>query len=259
MAERSVAIFDRSKMVEKMTGLFQLRPAETAIVIVDMHRGHRDPEVATKPAKAEDRARAMADEKRALNHARGRRDRLIDVILMGWTPPGTEGPNRMGRAGRSQFCNGVYCVRGQSEDLIKQHRFQHPSGCTSCQSPRASQFRQVLYIPAYWLMLALRDTVPRSMPLRRAEFATVCQSSRSTPGWSRGPPASASPRPVPTPPCFACWPEPCPPARRVRQPNPLQLQRRQTQDPAPHGRRTQSSARANIGRQSHHADKSVTG
>lgn len=96
-----MVIFDRSKMVEKTIGLLQSRPAETAIVTVDMHRGHRDPEVATKPAKAKDRARAMANEKRALDHARGRRDPLIDVVLMGWTPPGTEGPNRVGRAERS--------------------------------------------------------------------------------------------------------------------------------------------------------------
>ena len=60
MTERSVEILDRSEMVGKMTGRLTLKPAETAIVTVDMHRGHLDPEIATMPAKAEDSARVIA-------------------------------------------------------------------------------------------------------------------------------------------------------------------------------------------------------
>ena len=44
------------------------------------------------------------------------------------------------------------------------------------QSPLANQFRLVLHTAAYWLMLALRDAVPRSMPLAWSEFATIRRS-----------------------------------------------------------------------------------
>ena len=70
---------------------------------------------------------------------------------------------------------GVYCARGQAENLIKQHKAQLASDRTSCQSPLANQFRLVLHTAAYWLMLALRDAVPRRMPLAWAEFATIRQ------------------------------------------------------------------------------------
>ena len=71
---------------------------------------------------------------------------------------------------------GVYCARGQAENLIKRHRVQLASDRTSCQSPFANQFRLVLHTAAYWLMLALRDAVPRRMPLAWAEFTTLRQS-----------------------------------------------------------------------------------
>ena len=67
----------------------------------------------------------------------------------------------------------VYCARGQAENLIKLHKGQLASDRTSCQSPLANQFRLVLHTAAYWLMLALRDAVPRRMPLAWAEFATL--------------------------------------------------------------------------------------
>ena len=69
----------------------------------------------------------------------------------------------------------IYCARGQAENLIKLHKGQLASDRTSCQSPIANQFRLVLHTAAYWLMLALRDAVPRRMPLAWAEFATLRQ------------------------------------------------------------------------------------
>ena len=71
---------------------------------------------------------------------------------------------------------GVYCARGQAENLIKLHKVQLASDRTSCQSPLANQFRLVLHTAAYWLMLALRDAVPRRMDLAWAEFATIRQN-----------------------------------------------------------------------------------
>ena len=67
----------------------------------------------------------------------------------------------------------IYCARGQAENLIKLHKGQLASDRTSCQSPLANQVRLVLHTGAYWLMLALRDAIPRAAPLAHAEFATL--------------------------------------------------------------------------------------
>ena len=73
------------------------------------------------------------------------------------------------------LCERVYCARGQAENPIKQHKAQLASDRTSCQSPLANQLRLVLHTAAYWLMLALRDAVPRRMGLAWSEFATIRQ------------------------------------------------------------------------------------
>ena len=125
----------------------------------------------------------------------------------------------------------VYCARGQAENLIKLHKGQLASDRTSCQSPLANQFRLVLHTAAYWLMLALRDACPagcRSPGPSSRPSGRAC--SRSAPASSKRPPASASTslRPVPTPPCSACWPgasRPRDPDRRgavPREPEPIQ-------------------------------------
>lgn len=67
----------------------------------------------------------------------------------------------------------LYCARGQAENLIKMHKSQLASDRTSCRSPLANQVRLVLHTAAYWLMLTLRDAVPATDRLRKAEFATL--------------------------------------------------------------------------------------
>jgi hypothetical protein len=67
----------------------------------------------------------------------------------------------------------LYCARGQAENLIKLHKGQLASDRTSCRSARANQVRLVLHTAAYWLMLAVRNAVPKSHPLASAEFTTL--------------------------------------------------------------------------------------
>ena len=67
----------------------------------------------------------------------------------------------------------LYCARGQAENLIKLHKTQLASDRTSCRSPLANQVRLVLHTGAYWLMLKLRDAIPRPQPLATAEFTTL--------------------------------------------------------------------------------------
>src|SRR5580704_12745530 len=67
----------------------------------------------------------------------------------------------------------LYCARGQAENLIKLHKTQLASDRTSCRSALANQVRLVLHIAAYWLMLTVRDAIPKARELATAEFATL--------------------------------------------------------------------------------------
>jgi hypothetical protein len=67
----------------------------------------------------------------------------------------------------------LYCARGQAENLIKLHKAQLKSDRTSCRSPLANQMRLVLHTAAYWLMLTVRDAVPKTHALAKAEFTTL--------------------------------------------------------------------------------------
>lgn len=56
----------------------------------------------------------------------------------------------------------LYCARGQAENLIKLHKSQLASDRTSCRAPLANQVRLVLHTAAYWLILTLRDAIPKA-------------------------------------------------------------------------------------------------
>src|SRR5262249_48089370 len=67
----------------------------------------------------------------------------------------------------------IYCARGQAENLIKLHKAQLVSDRTSGRSPLANQMRLILHTAAYWLILTVRDAIPKSHALATAEFATL--------------------------------------------------------------------------------------
>jgi Transposase DDE domain group 1 len=67
----------------------------------------------------------------------------------------------------------VYCQRGQMENLIKLHKAQMASDRMSCHSATANQVRLILHAAAFWLMLAVRDAIPHTHPLAKAEFKTL--------------------------------------------------------------------------------------
>src|SRR5579863_4882663 len=67
----------------------------------------------------------------------------------------------------------LYCARGQAENLIKLHKTQLSSDRTSCRSAVANQVRLVLHTCAYWLMLTVRDAIPKPRDLANAEFSTL--------------------------------------------------------------------------------------
>ena len=67
----------------------------------------------------------------------------------------------------------IYCARGQAENLIKLHKAQLASDRTSCRSPLANPKRLILHTAAYWLILTVRDAIPKAHALATAEFATL--------------------------------------------------------------------------------------
>jgi len=84
----SIEILDRSTMTEKLFAGLVVDPRETAIVTVDMHRGHLDMDVATMPTKPEDAERVIRNAKRALDFARSQGVPVIHVILVYRQIPG---------------------------------------------------------------------------------------------------------------------------------------------------------------------------
>ena len=67
----------------------------------------------------------------------------------------------------------LYCARGQAENLIKLHKAQLASDRTSCRAATANQMRLILHTAAYWLVLAVRDAIPKAHALAKAEFNTI--------------------------------------------------------------------------------------
>lgn len=61
----------------------------------------------------------------------------------------------------------------QAGNLIKLHKTQLASDRTSCRSALASQVRLVLHTAAYWLMLTVRDAIPKTRELATAEFTAL--------------------------------------------------------------------------------------
>lgn len=84
----SVDIVDRSSLFAGLYRELVLDPKQTAIVTVDMHRGHLDMDVATMPTKPEDARRVVGNARAALEVARAAGVPVIHVILVYRRIPG---------------------------------------------------------------------------------------------------------------------------------------------------------------------------
>ena len=106
----------------------------------------------------------------------------------------------------------LYCARGQMENLIKLHKTQLASDRTSCRSAIANQVRLVLHTAAYWLMLTVRDAIPkiaRSGQGRVLDFASASDQDRRPRHRNRKPRASRLRRRLARKPiCSAACPAP---------------------------------------------------
>ena len=81
----NVEIEDFSSKLADMNAALKIEPASTAIVTVDMHRGHLDPKLATMPCSRATQASVISAGARVLNAARSCGMPVAHVTL-GWRP-----------------------------------------------------------------------------------------------------------------------------------------------------------------------------
>lgn len=67
----------------------------------------------------------------------------------------------------------IYCVRGQAENWIKEHKLYLSSDRTSCHKWQANQFRLFLHTAAYWLLYQVREKLAQTARLKKASFETL--------------------------------------------------------------------------------------
>jgi biuret amidohydrolase len=79
---KNVEIVDRASLIAGLHRELFLERTRTAIVAIDMHRGHLDMDVATMPTKPEDAERVIANAAEALNFSRNLQIPVIHVVLV---------------------------------------------------------------------------------------------------------------------------------------------------------------------------------
>ena len=148
-------------------GLAGTRPLTTKVQdVADAVRTQRaveDREVVRGFAETTHRARSWSCERRVVARIEATRlgldIRFVVTNLTGTSP--------------RVIYESLYCARGQAENWIKFHKAQLASDRTSCRRAVANQVRLVLHTAAYWLMLSVREAIPATRDLARAEFATL--------------------------------------------------------------------------------------
>ena len=112
-----VEIVDRSSLVSGLYQELMLDRKQTAVVTIDMHRGHLDMEVATMPAKPEDAKRVVSNARAALDFARAHGIPVIHVILVYRRIPG------LGSEGMvSPFWKAMHAAQGEEDRLTPGRR-----------------------------------------------------------------------------------------------------------------------------------------
>src|SRR5205807_4017033 len=66
-----------------------------------------------------------------------------------------------------------HLATGREHDGVGGAQAQLASDRTSCRSPLANQMRLILHTAAYWLLLTVRDAIPRTHALAISEFTTL--------------------------------------------------------------------------------------
>jgi biuret amidohydrolase len=125
-----VPIVDRSTLIRGLYDQLTINRKETAIVTIDMHRGHLDMDVATMPAKPEDAKRVVANAASILEFSRKTGIPVIHVVLVYRKIPG------MGSEGMvSPFWKAMHAAQGENDRLtpgrkstVKEHNVEGSPG-----------------------------------------------------------------------------------------------------------------------------------
>jgi len=113
----TVDIIDRSTLLAGLYKELVLDPKQTAIVTIDMHRGHLDMDVATMPTRPEDAKRVIGNARAALEFGRGQGIPVIHVILVYRRIPG------LGSEGMvSPFWKAMHAAMGEEDRLTPGRR-----------------------------------------------------------------------------------------------------------------------------------------
>ena len=126
----SIEIVDRASLTQGLYRELKLDPRQTAVVAIDMHRGHLDMEVATMPAQPEDARRVIANARAALDFAREAGVPVIHAILVYRRIPG------LGSEGMvSPFWRALHAAMGEKDRLtpgrnstVREHNIEGTPG-----------------------------------------------------------------------------------------------------------------------------------
>jgi nicotinamidase-related amidase len=108
----SVEIVDRGSLLKGLYQQLSLRAQESAIVTIDMHRGHLDMDVATMPTKLEDAERVIRNAKQVLEFARQAKVPVIHVVLVYRRIPGIGSEGMV-----SHFWKAMHVAQGETDRL----------------------------------------------------------------------------------------------------------------------------------------------
>lgn len=127
---KNVQIVDRSSLLSGLYKELKIRAAETAVIAIDMHRGHLDMDVATMPAKPEDAKRVIARGREILDFSRTRNIPVIHVVLVHRRIPGV-GTDAM----VSPFWQAMHAAQGETDRLtpgrkstVREHNVEGSKG-----------------------------------------------------------------------------------------------------------------------------------
>src|SRR5215212_2414381 len=107
---KSVEIVDRASLLKGLYQQLSLRAQDSAIVTIDMHRGHLDMDVATMPTKPEDAARVIGNAKPVLDYARQAKIPVIHVVLVYRRIPGIGSEGMV-----SHFWKAMHAAQGETD------------------------------------------------------------------------------------------------------------------------------------------------
>jgi biuret amidohydrolase len=109
---RTVQIVERASLIAGLYRELRIEPRETAIVTIDMHRGHLDMDVATMPTKPEDAQRVIRNAKEVLDFARQAKIPVIHVVLVYRRLPGIGSEGMV-----SHFWKAMHAAQGETDRL----------------------------------------------------------------------------------------------------------------------------------------------